>query len=196
MINKNKNTKAMLLATALSAVLSQGCVSNIAQEAVIAVTSDTIADGIRTNFSEADFGSIDNSLKGKKSIYVGAKVEHKNPSFASSFGEMRSAQICESFRENTKNLKTQYECYIVASSNSDKKLKKGKYATPREDGVYLRVGLPNYQGVLSGSTYPLTYKDMATSKTHEFNSPNLYKQSQSIVYAAEFLSRLAKKADE
>ncbi len=194
---KNINTKITFSAIILSATLLQGCMSSIVQEASIWAISSVAADKIRTNFSENDFGPIDDSLKGKKSIYVEYKVQHDQPKYAKAIGAFQSAQICKEFKENTQFLRTQYECYIVANNDSTESIKKDiEYRVPKDDGVYLQVGLRDYQGVLSGITYPLIYKYMATRKTYEISSSNLYKQSQSIVYAAEYLSRLAQKANE
>lgn len=194
---KNIRTKTTLLAIILSTILLQGCADFMVKELTIAAISDGVANKIRTHFSANNFGPIDNSLKGKKSIYVEYQVAHNQAKYAKAIGAFQSAKICQAFKANTQSLKTQYECYIVANNNNTESIKKDiEYHTPKEDGVYIQVGLKDYQGVFSGNTYPLVYQDMATNKTYKFNSPNLYKQSQSIVYAAEYLSRLAQKANE
>ncbi len=191
---KNKTIKLTTLL--ITATLLQSCASQIAKEVAIDVGSDMAADEIRTWFSKSDFGPIDDSLKGKKSIYVSAEIKHGNPQIVGVIGESKSAQICKLFKEKTQSLKTQYKCYIVPSSGSAKRIKTTEYAIPKADGVYLNLGPQEYQGVLTGSVYSITYKNMSNDKVREFTSPSLYKRSQSVKYAAEYLTRLAQKANE
>ncbi len=190
------NTKTTLTAIALGVTLLQGCAGVTTQLVAQTIAIDMVANEIRTNFSAKDFGPIDNSLNAKKSIYVSAEFHHDKRRIANAMGELQAARICKTFTENTHALKTQYKCYIVANSDSEKRIKTMAYGTPKSDGVYLHLGSKEYQGVFTGSTYSLTYKDMSNNKVHQFTSVNLFKRDQSIEYAAEYLARLAQKANE
>ncbi len=193
-----KNT-TKLATLALTMTLLQGCVGEIVQittrELATAIFTDVAADKIRTSFSEDDFGIIDQSLKGKNAIYVSSAIEHDNFETANGLSESWSKRICDEFEDATKSLKKQYRCYIVASEDSTKKLTIN-YGSPSQDGVLLEVGDVVFLGIFSGSQYALTYTDLSSNKIIKFNSPGLFKQKQFIKYSAEYLSRLAQKANE
>ncbi|MBW5291194.1 MAG: hypothetical protein Rsou_0343 [Candidatus Ruthia sp. Asou_11_S2] len=195
-------TKINLTALTLSAVLIQGCAGEIArvttEEVVRAVAVDVIADKIRTNFSEDDFGLIDDSLIGKKSIYVSVKLHEKRRGhkFYHMISESNSHSVCTEFTENNRSLKTQYNCYVVAESGSKKQRENIRYGVPKVDGVLLEVGGAEYVGLFVGNEYSLTYTNLSTNKVTKFTSPGLFKQSQVLEYSAEYLARLAQKANE